>query len=362
MTVHAERRRSVTRRSLLVGAMTALAAAPALGACSFERTSSGKRQVFVRSPGGAREKVNKQFVWPEFTRQTGIEVVPVTANASKILAMARTGVADVDVIDAGALNIELLQRRQVVERLDLNRFKHTDPRDLEALTDYWAAVSINTDVLVYNTKTFPGAHPSSWSDFWDWRRWPAQRILADAASERPPLEQALIADGVAADRLYPLDINRAFRKMAEIKPYILKFWSSGAEAESMFSSGQATLGQGWSSRMNVLIAGGAPIHIVWNQVVDSYTALAVIKGTPRLDLAYEYIDFVLQPEMNAALAENYLVPPGNKKVYERLTDPSILSKFSTYEPNRSGAVRLDPNWWGENMGKVLTRWQEFLLA
>ena len=35
---------------------------------------------------------------------------------------------------------------------------------------------------------------------------------------------ALVADGVPKDKLYPLDLDRAFKKLDEIKPHIKVWW------------------------------------------------------------------------------------------------------------------------------------------
>jgi putative spermidine/putrescine transport system substrate-binding protein len=50
-----------------------------------------------------------------------------------------------------------------------------------------------------------------------------------------------MADGVPTDKLYPLDIDRALRKLTEIKNNIL--WYDGlAQAEQYMTDGQAQLG------------------------------------------------------------------------------------------------------------------------
>ena len=52
----------------------------------------------------------------------------------------------------------------------------------------------------------------SWADFYDLKTFPGKRTLFKA---RPQyiLESALLADGVDPERLYPLDIDRAFKKL-----------------------------------------------------------------------------------------------------------------------------------------------------
>ena len=42
-----------------------------------------------------------------------------------------------------------------------------------------------------------------------------------------------MAAGVAPDKLYPLDVDRAFKKLEEIKPHITVWWTSGAQSAQL---------------------------------------------------------------------------------------------------------------------------------
>ena len=62
------------------------------------------------------------------------------------------------------------------------------------------------------------------------------------------LEIALLADGVAADKLYPLDLDRAFKKLDTIKDDIV-WWGGGAQSQQLLASGEAPLGLFWNGRV-----------------------------------------------------------------------------------------------------------------
>ncbi|MFX5656770.1 extracellular solute-binding protein, partial [Acinetobacter baumannii] len=65
------------------------------------------------------------------------------------------------------------------------------------------------------------------------------------------LEAALLADGVALDQLYPLDVDRALKKIAEIKDHLV-LWDTGASSQQLFRDGEVTMGQLWHTRANLL--------------------------------------------------------------------------------------------------------------
>jgi ABC-type spermidine/putrescine transport system permease subunit I len=84
-------------------------------------------------------------------------------------------------------------------------------------------------VLAYRTDVFGGAVPSGWADFWDAKRFPGDRTLVGAGSgNNPELEFALLAASVPADKLYPLDLDKAFASYDKIKPDVVKWWETGA--------------------------------------------------------------------------------------------------------------------------------------
>jgi putative spermidine/putrescine transport system substrate-binding protein len=65
------------------------------------------------------------------------------------------------------------------------------------------------------------------------------------------LEMALMADGVPADQLYPMDTGRALAKIATIKSELL-FWSTGAQSQNLLRDGEVSMGWLWHTRANLL--------------------------------------------------------------------------------------------------------------
>ncbi len=85
----------------------------------------------------------------------------------------------------------------------------------------------------------PAAAPG-WTDFWDVARRPGRRGLPRSA--RFNLEIALLADGVAAGDVYRTlrssdGLDRAFRKLDQLKPYII-WWDQPAQAAALLTGGR----------------------------------------------------------------------------------------------------------------------------
>ena len=74
----------------------------------------------------------------------------------------------------------------------------------------------------------------------------ARSVLRMPASpwrtRKPPI--ALLADGVPADKLYPIDMDRAFHKLDEIKPHITVWWTTGAQPAQLLLDKEVVMATG----------------------------------------------------------------------------------------------------------------------
>lgn len=66
------------------------------------------------------------------------------------------------------------------------------------------------------------------------------------------MEAALLADGVPPEKLYPLDIDRAFKSLDRLKPQITTWWSSGAQSQSLIRDGEVEMLAMWNGRASNL--------------------------------------------------------------------------------------------------------------
>src|SRR6185437_4806523 len=75
------------------------------------------------------------------------------------------------------------------------------------------------------------------------------------------LEPALMADGVPADKVYevlsaPGGIERAIKKIKELKPNIAVWWASGAQHAQLMKDGEVDMITGWNGRFDVAAKDG----------------------------------------------------------------------------------------------------------
>lgn len=285
-------RTRLTRRNLLI-AGSAVLATPYLSS----RPARAAGQVVIRNPGGAWSDTQKKYIYEPFTTETGIEVVIVPTTLTKMLAMVKSGNNELDVADAGYDGLVELDKAKALAPIDYAGWKYTNPDDVPKAykTANTAGMALYATVLGYNTNTFPNnSEPKGWAEFWDAKKFPGARMLQDMAAGTPNLEFALIADGVPMDRVYPIDIDRAFKSMSRIKPYIKKFWDTGALSAQMLADRDIVLGSIWNGRLQAIADKGAPVAIDWTQHMLSIQAYGIFKDAKNLKNAQLYVDYAMR--------------------------------------------------------------------
>ena len=68
---------------------------------------------------------------------------------------------------------------------------------------YWLGFSAYGIIMAYRTDVYKKETPTGWADFWDTAKYPGKRSMDANLGDGSVLEAALLADGVAIDKLYP---------------------------------------------------------------------------------------------------------------------------------------------------------------
>jgi putative spermidine/putrescine transport system substrate-binding protein len=349
------------RRIPAIGRRTALATV--LATPFIWRPARAAQQIVVRTTGGVYDDIMRRSVYNDFTKATGIEVVNASAPMTKMIAMYKAGGAEYDVIDTGDGGLLTLERLGALQPIDYASWKYGKPDEIikELKFPYRVANFVYATVSVYNTQTFPAKHPTNWVEFWDTKAFPGPRTLPDLASGQAPLEFALIADGVAPDKLYPMDLDRAFKALTRIRSSIPKFWDTGALSAQLLSDKEVMLGALWSGRVQTIIDKGAPLAIEWNQNMIQVQAYGIPKNTRDSKAAQLFVDFASQASAQIGYARDLRYGPSNMKSYDML--PQELLQIMPGGPKyREMGFYQDITWWEDNRDRVNKAWSSWILG
>ena len=216
-----------------------------------------------------------------FVQATGAKVLQDgPMNTAKFRTMIDGGAPDWDVTD---ITIDFLFSGigdQLFEKIDRS-IVDTSRLDSRFVNDYGVGCIVWSYNLGYSTKAFPGTDvPKTWADMFDLKKFPGKRTFGDNVVAT--LEAALMADGVAPDKLYPLDVERALKKLDTIKSQTV-FWSSNSQSQQLFVDGEVTMGLILNGRAYDAAKKGAPIAISWQQNIQSVDYLVVPRGGDEAD-------------------------------------------------------------------------------
>ncbi|MCW5750796.1 MAG: ABC transporter substrate-binding protein [Alphaproteobacteria bacterium] len=350
--------RTITRRKLIHGA-GATAATLALAPSIIRAAGAQERTVYVNTWGGSWTAAEEAAYFKPFTAKTGIRVRTVApVSFAKLKAQVQSGQYEWDVSGLGIVEFSQAMHEGLLEPIDHSIIDRTQypPQNIN---QFGVASVVLSTVLVYRKDKFPNGGPQSWADFWDVKKFPGNRCLYDRSFTT--LAFALLADGVPADKLYPLDLDRAFKKLNEIKPHIKVWWTQGAQSQQLIQDGEVDMIAMWNARAQELIDRGAPLEIVWNGA-ENYTSFRfVAKGTPRAKLAWEYLKFASQPQQEAAFCSILPYGPANPKAFDYIS-PEVAAKMPSRPDRVKVAYQPDAEWLAPRLGQIRERFAQWLAS
>ncbi|WP_247301460.1 hypothetical protein [Bradyrhizobium sp. 179] len=94
-------------------------------------------------------------------------------------------------------------------------------------------------------------------------------------------DEALHVDGVAADALYPVDVDRVFASVDKIESQIRKWSTIASEIQQMMHDKAADLMNSFDGRAGLLVDKGARLEINRKQARLSCDYWAISKGSPN---------------------------------------------------------------------------------
>ncbi len=328
-----------------------------------------QRQVTLVNQGGAPADAQRVAVFEPFARETGIRVVVDTYNQelARLRSQIETKNLIWDIVSLNPINEAAGCEEGLLEKIDWKQLIPAKP--FEAVGGFGACGApylISPGVLAYDSDKLKGDQaPTSWQDFWNVQKFPGKRGLLYQPDQM--LEVALIADGVAPPDVpkvltSPGGVDRAFRKLGEIKPHV-KWWRSGDESMQLLLTGEVTMGYGWQGR--VLAANATNkrnLKIVWPAgYVNAIIYLGVMKGTPRKDDAIKLIQYNLSTPAMARYADIMGLPPANADTYPLLSEAKRADLPGQYLDRgmmQGGSTYI--NFWLDNGDAIRQRFATFV--
>jgi len=350
---------STTRRSLLVTGTAALLP----GTQARAQATKLEDTLVIRTTGGVFEAALKKNFFEPFTKVTGVRVIPVAASdaemQAKATAMAAAGRGEWDIISPQFS--ELANLAPLLTDLG-------DCAAIPAVKDvlpgtcgrFGVLYLVGAQVLAYDTRAFKDRPPHTWADFWNVKDFPGRRALSNSGGPFATIVSALIADGVPRDKLFPLDLDRAFRKLDEIRPFIQVWWRTGSQSSSMWESDDIQIALMWSGQAYATRKAGFPLAWSYEDNLANFGAWAILKNCPHPNAAKAFLNFYLgSAEGGAGFARDVGYASPNMAAAALLT-PAERDALITTPEIKAKLIDMDPAWVQENRNRTLERWKAWI--
>lgn len=348
-----------TRRAVL-----AAAALPWVG--TAHAVEGLEPTLLIRTTGGVFEAALKTHYFEPFSKATGVRVIPVAASYGDMMAKA-TAMQAAHAVEWDIISPQFNELSQIAPML-------ADLGDCAAMPNvardgvagacgrYGVLYLVGAQCLTWNTTLFGDKAPKTWADFWDTKTFPGRRAMPNTGSPWATLVMALLADGVARDQLFPMDLDRAFRKLDTIKPSVTTWWRTGDQAGKMWASDDIAMSLMWSGTAFNAKRRGVPLAWSYDHAIADFGAWAILKGAPHPNAARAFIDFYMaNPEQHAGFARDTGYATSSKPSQALLATEDRADLVA--DPERlAGIVTIDYDWLAAHRADVLNRFNAWVAA
>lgn len=148
--------------------------------------------------------------------------------------------------------------------------------------------------------------------------------------------------------VYTLDAEQledAKNKMIEQGPVLRKYWATAGELVDLFVKGEVWISNTWGGyQSSLILEQGIPVvEVLPKEGAGAYAdSWNIVRGTPNLDCAYEYINYAVSPRgqcgvyrvtgyslANEASAKSCMTP--EEFVAAHQDDPAYFNKLNVWE-------------------------------
>ena len=311
----------------------------------LDKLGPGEGKVSVLAwPGYAEDGTNDPKVdWvTPFEKQTGCQVTVKTFGTSdEAVSLMKTGQYDV-VSASGDASLRLIAGGQVEpvntdlipNYADIYPFLKNRPWNSVKGQMYGVPHGYGANLLMWRTDKVKPA-PTSWSVVFDTNSpykgtvtaYDSPIYIADAAmylmATKPDLG---IKNPYALD---DTQFNAVVDLLKQQKTLVSEYWSDYLKEVQAFTSGNSVVGTTWQVIANVATGEKVPVQVVVpKEGVTGWSDTWMVSATSKhKNCAYLWMNHIISPEANAAVAEYFGESPANAKACAKTVAKDHCSTF-----------------------------------
>ncbi|AFZ13920.1 extracellular solute-binding protein family 1 [Crinalium epipsammum PCC 9333] len=273
-----------------------------------------------------------------FTQDTGIKVIAdvFDSNEAMLAKIQASGGGEYSIIYPSDYMVRQMVELKMLTELDHSRLLGLDqlfPKFQNPTYDpdnrYSVPMTWGTTGLIYNTTKLKN-QPQDWNYLWD-----QQKQLSRKMTLQNDLREVMGATlkmlGYSYNSTDPQQIKQAYEKLAQLKPSIASFTSDAWRSQIL--TGDLLVAMCVSSDANDLIPEAENLQYVLPRSGSSLwtDTLVIPKTAPNPEAAYAWINYMLQPEVTAAICQRLSFATPNKVAFN-LLPPDVRDNPVLFPP------------------------------
>lgn len=309
------------------------------------------------------DQIYPQEVLDDFTKETGIKVnfSNFDANETMLSKLEASGGADYDLVCADDYILEPVIQKNLAQKIDTSKIEnygninpiyqsqYFDPKN-----EYTVPYSAGIQTIIYDPEKVP-FEIKSFNDLLDPR-------LKDSIGMNNNMlimmGLALMADGGNVASENPKEIAKAGQKLIDMAPNIHAIKESGLEEDLV--AGEISVGLLFTNQNYLALQSNPNLKVVYpTEGVGFGTMVQFIPSNAKnVDEAYEFMNYVLQPEVSKKCTElvaNYSI---NKEADKLFSDKEKES-FTLPENMDIDKMQVMKNFSEEAMNQRSELWTKF---
>jgi spermidine/putrescine-binding protein len=307
-----------------------------------------RHRTAALADSAAHEKKLNLYIWSaympqevldDFTKQTGIAVhFDLYDSNESVLEKLQSGVADYDLVVPSDYMVRILIHLNLIQPLQRERLRgweNLDPRFLNKGFDPGNRFSFpyvwGTTGYGYSRERVKGS-PDSWAPLFD----PANKgqiLMLD--DMRECFSAALKSLGESINTRDAAILKRAAEVLKKQKPLVKTYNSS--DFENILAAGDVTYAHGYNGQIAKVIAAnpGKFGYVVPKEGATIWVdSVCVPTGARHADAIYAFLDYILDPKVNARIINAISYASGNGAALQFIK-PEIVHDRAIYAPEEA---------------------------
>ena len=301
--------------------------------------AAGQDKLVVSIWGGSWRDLVADTAAKKFTQETGAAVDFITGGTIDRLNKAKLakGSPESDLNFTTAHVGWLYANDDLYEPLDLSKVPNAaNLVDQAKISPYHVGTWAYVYTIGYRPDLIKDVTFESWADLWK-PEVKGKLAAPDFDPSHLVVVSAILSGADAASW------QKGEERLKALKPSFKAFYTNDANSQQLIANGETPVQVILSMNAHYMAGQGVPIKLVIPKegAVLGIDTIAIMKGSKHVDLAYKFINAMLDPAVQAEVAK---LKKGSPVVANAVLDPEVAKLpgvFSTPEQWKSQAIVID---------------------